>query len=60
MMTKRAQFHLVILRSNLLSYIESAKTGASKQSLRSKVMESIKEEGGNKEEWDQSVKSMNK
>lgn len=40
---------------SVISY-KSAKTGMSKQSFRSQVLESIKEEGGNKD-WDPSVKS---
>jgi hypothetical protein len=40
-------------------FIESAKTGASKMSLRSQVLQTIKEEG-TKHDWDPSVKSENK
>jgi hypothetical protein len=37
-------------------YLESAKTGASKMSLRSQVLQAVKEEG-DKKDWDPSVKS---
>ena len=35
----------------------SSKTAASKKSLRSKVLEAIEEEGGNKQEWDRSTRA---
>ena len=60
-MTKRVKFHTVRLHILCLKLklIETGKTGASKMSLRSQVMQAVKEEG-DKRDWDPSVKSEKK
>lgn len=56
-MTRRAQYHSVNQFLYIIIVVGSAKTGASKMSLRSQVLQTIKEEGGDKRDWDPSVKS---